>query len=91
MAQESLAHGVPVLNEYYTASGLEVLLKEARSMPGLKKAHFAMPPQWLKPVEHINSTYSMITFAISDPDGSIMSKLLNGCTALFGKEVLIQR
>ena len=60
-------------------------------MPGLKKAHFAMPPRWLKPVERINSTYSTITFAISDPDGSITSKLLNGRTALFGKEVLIQR
>ena len=46
-----LAHGVPVLDEYYTTSGPEALLKEARSMPGLKKAHFVMPPRWLKPVE----------------------------------------
>jgi hypothetical protein len=84
-----LAHGILVLDKYYTTSEPEVLLKKARSMPGLKKAHFAMPPQWLKPVEHINSTYSTITFAISDPDGSIMSKLLNGHTTLFGKKVLI--
>lgn len=60
-------------------------------MPGLKKAHFAMPPRWLKPVGRINSDYSTITFAISDPDGSIACMLLKGCTALFGKEVVIQK
>jgi hypothetical protein len=87
-----LAHGVPVFNEgNWTASGPEALLKEAKSMPGLKKAHFAMPPRWLKPVGRIETNYSMITFAISDPDGSITSTLLNGRAALFGKEVTIQR
>ena len=60
-------------------------------MPGLKKAHFAMPPRWLKLVEQINSPYSLVTFAISNPDGTITSTLLNGQAALFGKEVTIQR
>jgi hypothetical protein len=86
-----LAHGVPVWDENWSASGPESLLKEAKTMPGLKKAHFAMPPRWLKPVEHIETDYSMITFAISDPDGSITSTLLKGRAALFGKEVEIQR
>jgi hypothetical protein len=87
-----LAHGVPVFNEgNWTASGPEALLKEAKSMPGLKKAHFAMPPRWLKPVGRIETNYSTITFAISDLDGSITSTLLNGRAALFGKEVTIQR
>jgi len=86
-----LAHGVPVFDEYQIASGPEALLKEARSLPGLKKAHFAMPPRWLKPIERIGSLYSSVTFAISDPDGSITSTLLNGRAALFGKEVNIQR
>src|SRR6266567_884284 len=43
-----LAHGIPVFNKYWSTFRLEELLKEARSMLGLKKAHFAMPPQWLK-------------------------------------------
>jgi hypothetical protein len=74
-----LAHGVPVFNEeYWAASGPEALLKEAKSMPGLKKAHFAMPLHWLKPVDRIETDYSTITFAISDLDGSITSMLLNG-------------
>ena len=60
-------------------------------MPGLRRAHFAMPPRWLRPVERIESDYSTITFAISDPDGAITSKLLTGRAALFGKEVAIQR
>lgn len=60
-------------------------------MPGLKRAHLAMPPRWLKPVDRIESEYSTITFAISDPDGTITSKLLAGRAAIFGKEVIIQR
>lgn len=87
-----LAHGVPVFNEeYWTASRPEALLKEARTMPGLKKAHFSMPPRCLKLVDRIDTNYSSVTFAISDPDGSITSTLLNGRAALFGKEVTIQR
>jgi hypothetical protein len=86
-----LAHGVPVLDENWFAFGPEELLKEVKTMPGLKKAHFAMPPRWLKPIERIDSDYSTITFAISDPDGSITSTLLKGRTALFGKEVTLQR
>jgi len=50
-----------------------------------------MPPRWLKPVEQISSNYSSITFAISDPDGSTTNKLLQGRTALFGKEVTIEK
>jgi len=86
-----LAHGVPVFDENWFASGPEALLKEVKAMPGLKKAHFAMPPRWLKPIERIGTDYSTITFAISDPDGAITSALLRGRAALFGKEVIIQR
>jgi hypothetical protein len=86
-----LAHGVPVYDDYYCHFGPEALLKEVKAMPGLKRAHFAMPPRWLKPINRINSEYSTITFAISDPDGSVTSALLNGRAALFGKEVIIQR
>jgi hypothetical protein len=86
-----LAHGVPVFDENWFASGPEELLREVKMMPGLKKAHFAMPPRWLKPVERIETDYSTITFAISDPDGSITNTLLMGRAALFGKEVVIQR
>jgi hypothetical protein len=84
-----LAHGVPVFDENWYASGPKALLKEVKAMPGLKKAHFAMPPRWLKPVERIKSDYSTITFAILDPDGSITSTLLKGRAALFRKEVVI--
>ena len=60
-------------------------------MPGLKKAFFAMQPRWLRPLDCIASQYSTITFAISDPDGSITNTLLNNRAALFGKEVTISR
>jgi len=86
-----LAHRVPVFGEYYIPFGPEVLLKEVKTMPGLKKAHFAMPLRWLKPVDCIESDYSTITFAISDPDGTTTSTLLRGRATLFGKEVEIQR
>jgi hypothetical protein len=87
-----LAHGVPVWDDDgWTPFGPEALLREVKAMPGLKKAHFAMPPRWLKPTDRIASDYSTITFAISDPDGTITSKLLTGRAALFGKEVMIQR
>ena len=85
-----LAHGVPVHDENGEPTGPEELLKEVKLMPGLKKAHFAMPPRWLKPMEHILTDYFTITFAISDPDGSFTNTLLKGRAALFGKEVAIQ-
>ena len=86
-----LVHGVPALNENDTIFGPDALLSEVRTLPGLKRAFFAMPPRWLKPVNSIASSYSTITFAVSDPDGSITSTLLNGRTALFGKEVRVQK
>jgi len=73
-----LAHGVPFFGDHWVAMGPDALLKEVRMMPGLKKAHFAMPPRWLKPVDRIESDYSTITFAISDPDGSVTNTLLKG-------------
>ncbi|KAI0245245.1 hypothetical protein BJV78DRAFT_1288518 [Lactifluus subvellereus] len=86
-----LAHGVPIVDDDYMAFGPDALLKEVRTMPGLKKVSFAMPPRWLRPVDHLNASYSTITFAISDPDGSITNTLLKNRPALFGKEVKIQR
>ena len=64
---------------------------EARTLLGLKKAYFVMQPRWLKPINHIHSSYSTITFAFSDPDGSVTGSLLKGRAALFGKEVKIQK
>lgn len=86
-----LAHGVPVLNDAWEPFTPDALLKEVKEIPGLKKAHFAMTPRWLKPAEQIRTNYSTVTFAISDPDGTISSAILNGRAALFGKEVTIQR
>ena len=86
-----LAHGVPVFDESGVPNGPEELLKKVKLMPGLKKAHFAMPPRWLKPTSRISTDYSTITFAISDPDGSITNTLLKGRVVLFGKEVAIQK
>jgi hypothetical protein len=71
--------------------GPEALLEETEAPPGLKKTFFAMQPRWLKPLERITSLYSTITFAISDPDGSITNALLNNRAAFFGKEVTISR
>ena len=87
-----LAHGVPVWDDYlFDSFSPEALLNEVKSIPSLQKAHFAMPPRWLKPAERIQSLYSSITFAISDPDGTITSNLLKSRPALFGKDVVIQR
>ena len=86
-----LAHGVPVLDNSKNLFGPSALLSEVRMLPGLKKIHFAMEPKWLKPIGDINSTYSTITFAISDPDGSAASTLLRERTALFGKEVTLRK
>jgi hypothetical protein len=86
-----LAHGVPVYDDYYCPFGPDMLLKEVKAMPGLKKAHFAMPPRWLKPTNRIDADYSTVTFAISDPDSLLTNALLKGRAALFGKNVIIQR
>jgi hypothetical protein len=50
-----------------------------------------MQPRWLRPVDSINTLYSSITFAVSDPDSAITDALLNNRTALFGKEVSVQK
>jgi len=86
-----LIHGVPISDNDDLVFGPEALLMEVRTLPGLKKAFFAMPPRWLKPVEHLPPCYSTITFAISDLDSSYLSTLLNGWPALFGKEVKVQK
>jgi hypothetical protein len=87
-----LVHGVPIWDdENYEAFSPEALLNEVRLMPGLKKAVFAMPPRWLKPLDNVEAFYSSITFALSDPDGRTTNTLLNGRSALFGKEVKVRR
>jgi hypothetical protein len=86
-----LAHGVPFTDNEDNAFGKAALLTETRTLPGLKKAHFAMEPKWLRDIGSINSKYSTITFAISDPDGSTVSTLLRERTALFGKEVTLRK
>lgn len=86
-----LAHGVPTRDTDDCFFGQDELLKEVRTMPGLKKVHLAMEPRWLRPIGSINSAYSTITFAISDPDGTTTNMLTQERTALFGKEVTIRR
>jgi len=54
------------------------------------RRHTSPCHQGAQTAESINSSYSSITFAISDPDGSISSKLMQGRTALFGKEVTVE-
>jgi hypothetical protein len=86
-----LAHGVPVMDNVDSTFGPDALLNEVRLIPGLRKVAFAMAPRWLIPAERIGSSYSSITFVISDPDGLITSTLLKGRAALFRKEVTIHR
>jgi hypothetical protein len=86
-----LIHGVPLTNNNDTVFGPEALKTEVRTLPGLRKAHFAMEPRWLKPIEQINGPYSTVTFAVSDPDGTITNTLLTSWAALFGKEVAIRK
>ena len=87
-----LVHGVPIWDEEnYENFTPEAILKEVRMMPGLKKATFAMQPRWLKPLDSVESLYSSITFALSDPSGKTTSTLLNGRAALFGKEVTVRK
>jgi hypothetical protein len=87
-----LVHGVPIWDD--ESDGIfspEAILSEVRLMPGLKKAVFAMQPRWLKPLDDVESRYSSITFALSDPSGSTTNTLLHGRTALFGKEVTVRK
>ena len=87
-----IVNGVPTWDEEaWVIFGPQALLEESRSLPGLKKATFAMQPRWLRPVGEIEGDYSSITFAISDPDGTITSTLLNSSAALFGKDVSVRK
>jgi hypothetical protein len=84
-----LVHRVPVWNNNNNVFGPHLILGEVRTLPGLKKAVFAMQPRWLRPVGSIVSAYSSVTFVVSDPDGTITNTLLNNRAVLFGKEVTI--
>ena len=89
-----LVHGVPTWSDELEDGeifGPDTILREVRLMPGLKKTAFAMQPRWLKQVAYIDTDYSSITFAISDPDGTITNTLLNCRAALFGKEVSVRK
>jgi hypothetical protein len=87
-----LVHGVPIWDdENYCVFSPEEILKEVRAMPGLKKAVFVMQPRWLKPIDDVESLYTSVTFALSDPDGKTTRTLLNGRSALFGKEVTVRK
>jgi hypothetical protein len=86
-----LANGVPVHDNDDLPFGPGALLEEVRTLPGMKKVFFAMHPRWLTHPERIYTPYSSITFAISDPDGSLSSTLINNRAALFGKEVTIRK
>ena len=86
-----LANGVPVWDDDDSPFSPGELLEEVRTLPGLKKAFFAMQPRWLTHVDRISSLYSSVTFAISDPDGTISNTLLNNRAALFGKEVAVRK
>lgn len=71
-----LAHGVPVLDNDDYVFGPDDLLKEVRSIPGLHNAYFSSAPHWVKPIESMASCYSSLTFAFSDPDGTITKQIL---------------
>ena len=86
-----LANGVPVSGDENLPFGPDALLEEVRTLPGMKKVYFAMLPRWLTHPDRIYTTYSSVTFAVSDPDGSISSTLINNRAALFGKEVTIRK
>jgi hypothetical protein len=66
-----VVHNVPVVDDEQTIFGPDVLEKEVRSLAGLKKVFFTQMPCWLIPVDCMMSFYSALTFAISDPDGSM--------------------
>jgi hypothetical protein len=79
-----IAHSVPFIDNNGMVLGPDKLLTEVCTLPGLKKAFFAMKPRWLRPIGQILTRYSSITFAFSDPDGSILNTLIKGRPALFG-------
>ena len=84
-----LAHSIPTMAE--DIRGPEALLKEIQSLPGLANVYFALQPNWVRPVERLQGPYSSISFAFSDPDGTISSKLLTGKHGLFSKEARIEK
>ena len=86
-----IAHGVPTTDRGETVFGPEDLLLEVRTMEGLSKVYFSSPPRWIRPVWNLSSTYSSLTFAFSDPDGSTTKQLFENKQALFGKQVQIER
>lgn len=86
-----LAHGVPVMDNEDSVFGPDDLLRETRTMTGLRNAYFSSPPHWVKPVSQMSSYYSSLTFAFSDPDGAITKQLMGSRQALFGKQVQIER
>jgi hypothetical protein len=86
-----IAHGVPFVENDGRVFGPEALLTEVHTLPGLKRAVFAMEPRWLRLIGQIRGPYSSVTFTYSDPDGTITSTLLKGRPTLFGKEVQIQK
>jgi hypothetical protein len=86
-----LAHGVPVADNDGTVFGPEDLEQEVRAMEGLRKVYFSSPPRWMRPVGDLTSAYSSLTFAFSDPDGSVTKQLFKNRQALFGKHVQIER
>ena len=86
-----LAHGVPVMDNDNEVFGPDDLQREVRTMQGLKHVYFSATPRWIKPVEKMTSCYTSLTFAFSDPDGTITRGLLENKQALFGKQVQIER
>jgi hypothetical protein len=86
-----IAYSIPFIDNDGMVFGPDELLTEVCSLPGLKKAFFAMKPRWLRPIGLITTSYSLITFAFSDLDSSISNTLIKGRPALFGKEVKIQK
>jgi hypothetical protein len=74
-----------------TVFGPDALQEEVKAMPGLKSANFMMAPHWLKPADSISTFYSLVIFAISDPDGSLTGNLFRAQAAMFGKEVKIKK
>ena len=86
-----LVHGVPIMDNDNRIFGPEDLLKEVRTMEGLRNVYFSSLPRWIKRVEGLSSCYTSLTFAFSDPDSSITKHLLKNRQALFGKQVDIER
>ena len=86
-----LAHGVPVMDNDDIIFGPASLLQEVRSMQGLSNVYFSAPPRWIRPVGSLSSCYTSLTFAFSDPDGTITKQLFKERQALFGKQILLER